>query len=481
MASAHRLAYLVDSNESMRSFRSRYLVPDNVGLRAKRVNTKLVTALPSSNKGYDNDWLVVSSNWFSGALRCRNRFGRPVSSRLNIPAFAANLEDIKRVLNSNICVDQFGQPRAASILLGSQPLIGSFLEGPTVPRSQETPIEPSVLYVAQLSSSIPQVDHPSLIPTGAVLEMAPPVDVFEIIGKKQKGASISKSKGTAKQGAQPKKSRKAVFEAISTKQTVSGRRIKGEPWVPEIMVQGQPVTTNHTVFETFDVEFSARVAHALTRVTCLPGDYEVWEEMSSGRLFRHISRGLVMAAQGVQAEKARAYGLHKRQKEMEAEHSQALSELKDAEERARTEFEQRTKMEADLIQLQEKVKNLEAECVRSIGEAREDSKREGNQEGKQEVLNEVKDQLQGVYNRSFRDGWKAALKKAELPASSDLFLRENNPLPYPDAGLKESDKEDEGDEKDEDEEIETEEVGDVWDDRAADPTPILIEDPSCFC
>ena len=101
-------------------------------------------------------------------------------------------------------------------------------------------------------------------------------------------------------------------------------------------------------------------------------------------------------------------------------------------------------------------------------------KREGNQEGKQEVLNEVKDQLQGVYNRSFRDGWKAALKKAELPASSDLFLRENTPLPYRDAGLRESDKEDEGDE---DEEIETEEVGDVRDDRVANPTPILIEDP----
>ena len=107
----------------------------------------------------------------------------------------------------------------------------------------------------------------------------------------------------------------------------------------------------------------------------------------------------------------------------------------------------------------------------------ENGKKEGKQEGKQEAWGEIKDQIQGVYNRSFRDGWKAALKKVDIPASSDLLLIENTLLPYPDTGLREPDKEDEDEEDDEDEGDDVEIIGDVQDDQAANPVLISTDDP----
>ncbi len=64
-------------------------------------------------------------------------------------------------------------------------------------------------------------------------------------------------------------------------------------------------------------------------------------------------------------------------------------------------------------------------------------------------MGEVKAQLQGVFNGGFKDGWKLALRWADVPDSSDLYLRRNTPLPYPEVGLKDSNDENQEVEEDE--------------------------------
>ncbi len=77
--------------------------------------------------------------------------------------------------------------------------------------------------------------------------------------------------------------------------------------------------------------------------------------------------------------------------------------------------------------------------------------------GKEETMDEARTQFQMVYNSGFRHGWKSALSKTGQPETSELFLRTNTPLPYPTAGLKNSD--DETEEEDDEDDGEDEEEG----------------------
>ena len=59
---------------------------------------------------------------------------------------------------------------------------------------------------------------------------------------------------------------------------------------------------------------------------------------------------------------------------LEKEHHNSINQIKDAEEKARTEADLKAKFEAEVVELKEKVRLLEAECIQSIGVAREEGK-----------------------------------------------------------------------------------------------------------
>jgi hypothetical protein len=142
-------------------------------------------------------------------------------SRIALYEGQADTELVKRVVSTNIYVDQRGEPRSAPLLLRYEPQIRSFLEGPTVPRSQEVRVETSVPGLAVPADTTALTEDPEFIPTGQVSEMAPPINPFELMGKATGGSSSGAAKGKGKgrgKGA-GKKSAKVVSESSSSEQT----------------------------------------------------------------------------------------------------------------------------------------------------------------------------------------------------------------------------------------------------------------------
>ena len=89
-------------------------------------------------------------------------------SRIEIDKKQVDVELVRRVLSTNIYVDQKGELRSAPLLLSYETHIRLFLEGPTVSRAQEVRVEPAVCFVATPATTINLSDHSDLIPTSQV-------------------------------------------------------------------------------------------------------------------------------------------------------------------------------------------------------------------------------------------------------------------------------------------------------------------------
>jgi hypothetical protein len=143
-----------------------------------------------------------------------------------------------------------------------------------------------------------------------------------------------------------------------------------------------------------------------------------WDNMNSGQIFRHVTRGMMMvsvsftskifykfsplilpsfklffvfvqATQGVLSMESRVLRITEElqkkgadYKKLEDQHFKNIKLMKEAEEQARVEVENRKKMEVELAEQKEKVRKLESECIATIERARIDGIAEGKAEGK---------------------------------------------------------------------------------------------------
>ena len=166
-------------------------------------------------------------------------------SRIEVDKKQVDVELVTRVLATNIYVDQRGEPRSAPLLLRYEPQIKSFLEGPTIPRSQEVRVDPSIPFVATPADTNVLSENPELIPTDQVSEMAPPINPFKLMGKAAGGspseATKGKGKGKNKGAGAGKKPKRIVTETSAPEQTIQATIIQEPP---------QPLPIIHDIDES---------------------------------------------------------------------------------------------------------------------------------------------------------------------------------------------------------------------------------------
>ncbi len=248
---------------------------------------------------------------------------------------------MRRVLSTSICVDEKGEPRSAPLLLGYEPQVRSFLEGPTVPRSEAFKILPRAPYTAQPAVVEQPQDYPDHIPSGQVYAMAPSINLFKLMGKTADASSSSKAKGKGKGKGKdvgvkkvlkklpeeapipevtiqpipepepvPEPPKVHVLEDSDKEEGLRLRKKRGrtepssilvewpsshsEAWDPALLFGPNPISVRDTVLDDSNADISAQVAHGLAFAACLPGDMKQWAGTQPGPAFRQITQGLIM-------------------------------------------------------------------------------------------------------------------------------------------------------------------------------------------
>jgi hypothetical protein len=229
------------------------------------------------------------------------------------------------------------------LLLGYEPQVKSFLEGPTVPRSEAFEILPRAPYIAQPTETEKPEDYPDRIPVGQVYAMAPPINPFEVMGKRSAAIPSKKTtdKGKGKRKApeapkilkkpleeipitesesrpipervpSPEPAKDQISEEPEQEEELQPRKKRGrnEPpmiptegpsshalaWDPALLFGEHPITVRDSIMDNPDNEVSGQIARGLAFATCLPEDMKKWASTQPGPAFRHVTKNLIMVS-----------------------------------------------------------------------------------------------------------------------------------------------------------------------------------------
>uniref|UniRef100_A0A2N9I2P2 Uncharacterized protein n=1 Tax=Fagus sylvatica TaxID=28930 RepID=A0A2N9I2P2_FAGSY len=167
---------------------------DQYTLVARNADRKLVTGLPDSSKGRDEDFLVFTGNWQNPHINCPLKPGVPDKEFTAKKVELVERKTVEHLLKRPCFIDSGGRPRAASILLDYVPSYKSFQKGPTVKhfrqeeitvvrpgKDQEDIIQAVPVTVrkgVQVPQLVPPLSNPEFVPSLESSEVGLPIIRF---------------------------------------------------------------------------------------------------------------------------------------------------------------------------------------------------------------------------------------------------------------------------------------------------------------
>uniref|UniRef100_A0A2N9FHG6 Transposase (putative) gypsy type domain-containing protein n=1 Tax=Fagus sylvatica TaxID=28930 RepID=A0A2N9FHG6_FAGSY len=415
---------------------------ESYSLRPRDINFTLVNGLPDTNRGFDDDYLVVSGEWFLPGRKCPTRDGVPDPRRRTPRKNLIKINSLRRAWESELCTDDYAQPRSAPLLLRYTARTHSYLAcswmpftcGPNeAPGRITTTCGPNEAPVC-LGRDIPAIDIRDVLDTEAP-DMSG-INLRNLLPTRR-AEGTSESVPASSQPARKKKARVESPGGPSRPSTFA------QPGLPASEAQETVHVTQlgNVVRSVMEMDCilpvsnarSASVTSALSQVVRLPLDMEEWKKAADEELINNLRRGLLM---GVQAsleleDRFRANKDHlahanvlaakyQDAKKMAAE-AKRLANSADAK---RVEAEESFNAALDsLTKAKDKVRALELELERA--------KKEAYESGSKEAQDEMGRQLPRVCNEYYTDAWNDAI--AVLNSGQTMLPPDLIKLPFPGA------------------------------------------------
>uniref|UniRef100_A0A2N9FJI8 Uncharacterized protein n=1 Tax=Fagus sylvatica TaxID=28930 RepID=A0A2N9FJI8_FAGSY len=400
---------------------------DAYSLRPRDVDFTLVNGLPDTNRGFDEDYLIVSGEWFLSGHKCPTKDGAPDPRRRNPRKSLINIDSLREVWESEICTDDDAQPRSAPLLLRYVVQTKSFLACRLVKDIQAARANPANL-------ALPPVDIRKVLDEDAPVMAG--INLRNLLPTRSREGT-SETVPVQSTPARSKRARVESSAGLSRPTTFHPARSAGEGstrlWAPRMEYRGADPVAETDCILPVGVDRSATVASALSQAVRLPLDMEEWRKATDDELISNLRRGLLM---GVQASLeledrfrtnkehlAHANVLATKYQDAKKTAAEAQS-LAEAANSKRVEAEESLSEALDsLTKAEDKVRALELELERA--------KKEAYERGSQEAQDEMGRQLPGMCNLYYTDAWEDAL--AVLNSGQTTLPPTPLKLPFPGA------------------------------------------------